>query len=200
MNHKLDSFLDNLQEQLDDFKTQIDYELIEKAQKLILDSENNHGRVHVTGIGKPSYVAGYVSSLLSSTGTPAYFLHGTEAVHGSAGQIVPGDVVIAISNSGETSELQYTVNTVKNNGAKIIGVSGNRDSWLSKNSDVHLYAGVRHEGDDLNKPPRASIIMETISLQLLSLLLQESYNLDNEKYLKWHPGGALGASIRGDKK
>ena len=84
----------------------------------------------MTGIGKPGHVAGYAASLLSSTGTPTYELHGTECVHGSAGQVVPGDVVIAISNSGETAELKATVETLKNNGAKIISVTGKPESWL----------------------------------------------------------------------
>ncbi len=84
----------------------------------------------MTGIGKPGHVSGYISSLLSSTGTSAYILHGTEAVHGSSGQVVEGDVVIAISNSGETQELKATLKTLKVNGAKIIGVSGNESSFL----------------------------------------------------------------------
>ena len=97
------------------------------AVSLITASQAAGGRIHVTGIGKCSHVATYVASLLSSTGNPAYYLHGTEAVHGSCGQLTAGDVVIAISNSGETSELKATVLAVKNNGCKVIGVSGNRE-------------------------------------------------------------------------
>ena len=170
----------------------------EEAKQIILKTEQNGGRVHITGIGKPSYVAGYIASLLSSTGTPSYVLHGTEAIHGSSGQVLKGDVVIAISNSGETEELKQTVKTVKNNGAILIGVSGNEASWLSKNSEIHLYAGVKHEGDSLNKPPRASILVETLVLQILSVLLQESKEITDEKYIKWHPGGALGKPKEGE--
>ena len=107
--------------------------------------------MHVTGIGKPGHVAGYAASLLSSTGTPTYELHGTEAVHGSAGQVLPGDVVIAISNSGETTELKATVETLKNNGARLIALTGKADSWLAKQGDVTLIAGVKQEGDPMNK-------------------------------------------------
>lgn len=199
MNKNVENFINNLNKQLNDYERLIDHEALEKARDIILSSEEKNGRVHVTGIGKPSYVAGYISSLLSSTGTPTYFLHGTEAVHGSSGQVVKGDVVIAISNSGETKELQYTCKTILKNGAYLIAVSGNKDSWLASNSHVHLFAGVTHEGDDLNKPPRASIIMETLSLQILSILLQEARDLNPETYVKWHPGGALGASIKGGK-
>lgn len=184
-------------------KTEFDKSLVNldevalvKARDLILAAHAKHGRVHVTGIGKPSYVAGYIASLLSSTGTPAYVLHGTEAVHGSSGQVLPQDVVIAISNSGQTAELKYTVETIQNIGCRVIAVTGNASSWLATAADVHLLAHVDQEGDDLNKAPRASILAETLVLQALSVCLQEAFKLDALTYLKWHPGGALGSSIR----
>lgn len=95
---------------------------------LITQAEAGGARLHVTGIGKPEYVSGYGAALFASTGTPAYFLHGTECVHGSAGQVVPGDVVIVISNSGEMREMKATVSALKRNGALIVGVSGNLHS------------------------------------------------------------------------
>lgn len=192
----LSEFLDTLSNEVSTFIESIDQDAINKACDLIIESESNHGRVHVTGIGKPGHVSGYISSLLSSTGTPSYTLHGTEAVHGSSGQVVAGDVVIAISNSGETQELKATVETLKANGAKIIGVSGNDDSWLRYASDIFLFAGVKHEGGCLNKAPRASILAETIVLQSLSIALQYAKGLDVQQYVKWHPGGSLGKSIR----
>ena len=143
--------------ELTNLRKKINITSYECAVQLILGAEAAGGRVHVTGIGKPGHVAGYMASLLSSTGTPTYELHGTEAVHGSSGQVRPGDVVIAISNSGETAELKATVSTVMRNGAKTIAVSGNENSWLSKNCDTFLYAGVDQEGDPLNRAPRASI-------------------------------------------
>lgn len=173
----------------------IDEGSLEAAKETILQTEADGGRVHVTGIGKPSYVAGYIASLLSSTGTPSYFLDGTEAVHGSSGQVKAGDVVIAISNSGETKELLYTVETLKNNGTKIIGVSKRSDSTLSHLSDVSLCAAVHKEGDLLNKPPRLSVLVQIIVLQKLSLLLQEARKLTPEMYVQWHPGGAIGESL-----
>ena len=94
-------FLDIESSELKNFIDSIDAEALIAARELILQAEQNHNRVHVTGIGKPGHVAGYAASLLSSTGTPTYELHGTEAVHGSAGQVLSGDVVIAISNSGD---------------------------------------------------------------------------------------------------
>lgn len=194
---QVQKFLDIESSELDKFKKNIDIESLTEAKNLILSAEKNKNRVHVTGIGKPGHVAGYVASLLSSTGTPTYELHGTEAVHGSSGQVLPGDVVIAISNSGETVELKATVETLKSNGAKIIALTGNKNSWLANASDIALIAGVDHEGDNMNKPPRASILAEIVMLQSLSILLQNEKDLTPEKYVKWHPGGALGASIKG---
>jgi D-arabinose 5-phosphate isomerase GutQ len=182
-------------QEVNSFVEGIDLESVESAKQLILSAQANKNRLHVTGIGKPGHVAGYAASLLSSTGTPTYELHGTEAVHGSSGQVLPGDVVIAISNSGETKELQATVLTLKKNGAKIIAVTGNKNSWLAKNADAALIAGVKQEGDTLNKPPRASILAEIIILQALSVSLQYEKQLNLEEYVKWHPGGAIGQSI-----
>lgn len=196
MKKTLSAFLYTLSNEVSEFIASIDETSINKACDLIFEAERNHGRVHVTGIGKPGHVSGYISSLLSSTGTPAYILHGTEAVHGSSGQVVEGDVVIAISNSGETQELKATIETLKINGARIIGVSGNANSFLKNICDIFLFAGVNQEGDCLNKAPRASILAETIVLQSLSVALQYAKGLDVEQYLKWHPAGSLGKSIR----
>lgn len=170
-----------------------------KAAEIILASRQKGGRLHITGIGKPGHVSGYGASLLSSTGTPTYFLHGTEAVHGSCGQLLPGDVVICISNSGETAEMKTTVTAIKNNGCEVIGVSGNPDSWLAKQSAAHLFAGVCCEGGPLNRAPRASILAENFVLQRLSVLLQADRGLDPKQYVKWHPGGTLG-QLRDNEK
>lgn len=172
----------------------------EAAAQLILESQARGGRLHVTGIGKCGHVSAYAASLFSSTGNPAYYLHGTEAVHGSCGQLVAGDVVIAISNSGETWELKAAVLAVKNNGCKVIGVSGNPDSWLAKESDAFLFAGVKHEGGPLNRAPRNSVLAELITLQALSVALQAEKDWDPEKYVRCHPGGKLGQLRENEKK
>lgn len=163
-----------------------------QAAELIRDCQNRGGRVHITGIGKPAHLCGYMASLLSSTGTPAYFLHGTEAVHGSCGQLVAGDVVICISNSGETAELKATVQAIQNNACSVIAITGNPHSWLARQSQVCLSAGVAQEGDHLNRAPRLSILAETLVIQRLSILLQAAYGLTPQQYVKWHPGGTLG--------
>lgn len=176
-----------------------DPEEYEAAAQLILASQANGGRIHVTGIGKGSHVATYTASLLSSTGNPAYYLHGTEAVHGSCGQLVAGDVVIAISNSGETAELKATVVAVKNNGCKVIGVSGNSESWLAKESDAFLFAGVKAEGGPMNRAPRNSVIAELLTLQALSVALQVEQDWDPVRYVRCHPGGKLGQLRENEK-
>lgn len=196
VNNQINSFIDIAFHELENFSKHIDMKALEKAKEIILDAEKQNKRVHVTGIGKPGHVAGYIASLLSSTGTPTYELHGTEAVHGSSGQVLPGDVVIAISNSGETSELKATIETLIQNGATIISVTGKKDSWLATKGEITLIAGVEQEGDEMNKPPRASILAEIMILQCLSILLQNEKKLNPSQYVKWHPGGALGASIR----
>lgn len=166
---------------------------------IILASQAQGGRIHVTSIGKCAHVATYIASLLSSTGNPAYYLHGTEAVHGSCGQLTAGDVVIAISNSGETSELKATVLAVKNNGCKVIGVSGGSESWLAKNTDAFLFAGVKAEGGPMNRAPRNSVLAELLTLQALSVILQQEKEWDPIRYVRCHPGGALGALREGEK-
>lgn len=196
---QVQEFLSIAKESVDKYVAGIDFAALSAAKQLILDAEAKGNRLHVTGIGKPGHVSGYAASLFSSTGTPTYELHGTECVHGSAGQTRPGDVVIAISNSGETGELKSTVTCLKGVGVHIIALTGNPDSWLAKEAEVALIAGVDQEGDSMNKPPRASILAEIIELQCLSILLQNEFGLDPKQYVKWHPGGALGASIREGK-
>ena len=149
----LEKFIEIATKEFNSVASSVDRESLEKAAEMIIEAKKNKNRLHITGIGKPSHVANYIASLMSSTGTPAYYLNATEAVHGSSGQLVAGDVVIAISNSGETQELKATVTAVKNNGCKIIAVTRNKNSWLADNSDISLLAKVDHEGDILNRPP-----------------------------------------------
>jgi len=192
-------FLDVAIEELSKLRAKIgDESYFKRAADLIAQTESRGGRIHITGIGKPEYVAGYISALFSSVGTPAYFLHGTECVHGSAGQVAPGDLVIAISNSGETGEMKATISALKRNGALVIGVSGNPGSWLANVSDEFLYAGVEREGSPLNFEPRASILAEIYALAALSIELQSRKNITRAHYNSWHPGGTIGKATSED--
>ena len=154
------------------------------------------GRVHVTGIGKPEHVARYAASLLASTGTPATFLHATEVVHGGAGQIVAGDVVIAISNSGETAELRPAVDAIRRMGAQLLAVTGRPGSWLGRAADVVLDAGVAREGGELGLAPRASVAAEVLVLAALSSALEQAQGFTRADYHARHPAGELGKRSR----
>ena len=177
----------------------LDEHTFDAAAQIIWDAQKSGNRIHITGIGKPAHVASYMASLMSSTGTPTYFLHGSEAVHGSCGQLVAGDVVICISNSGETAELKATAIAVRNNGCKVIAVTGNENSWMAKFADAHLLAHIENEGGPLNRAPRASILSETIVLQGLSVVLQEKRAITPQEYVMRHPGGSLG-QLRDNEK
>ena len=185
--YEFNRFLDNIKEE--DFSLSV---------KLINEAEAKGNRLHITGIGKPGHVAAYGASLLSSTGTPTYFLHGTEAVHGSCGQLVAGDVVICISNSGETVELKSTAIAIRNNGCKVIAITGNAESWLATFADAHILAHVDAEGGPMNRAPRNSINAENFVVQALSVILQGQKNITPQEYVLRHPGGALGQLREGE--
>lgn len=199
MEKALKHYIDTAKQETMQILDTLNLEMYQDAVELIENARKNNKRLHMTGIGKPSYVGAYMASLLSSTGTPCYVLDATEAVHGSSGQVLEGDVVICISNSGNTDELKRTVETLKRNKAKIISVSGNDQSFLAKEADVFLKAQVSVEGGPLNRAPRTSILAELIVLQGLSVILQELVNVSPEQYVKWHPGGTLG-QLREDEK
>lgn len=193
------TYLENIKTEINNFIDNIDVDAINAAVQLINEAKKNNNRLHLSGIGKPSYVAAYGASLISSTGTPAYVFDGTEAVHGSSGQLVEGDVVICISNSGETQELLATAHAILNNGCNIIAITSNPESSLAKLAEVHIQAKVEQEGGPLNRAPRASVIAELIVVQQLSVELQESCDLSVKEYLQRHPGGTLG-KLRDNEK
>lgn len=196
----LEQFVEIQRREVDKTLKTLKEETLCPAAELIWQAQEKGCRVHITGIGKPGHVAGYIASLLSSTGTPAYFLHGTEAVHGSCGQLAPEDVVICISNSGETAEMKATAAAIRNNGCKVIAVTGNASSWLARFADAHLLAHVDEEGGPLNRAPRASIIAETLVLQALSIVLQEKRQITPQEYVLRHPGGSLGHLRENEKE
>ena len=168
----------------------------ESALALARATRAGGGRIHVTGVGKPEHVAHYAASLLASTGTPATFLHATEALHGSAGQVVDGDLVIAISNSGETRELLETVEAVRGMGARVLAITGGLDSALARASDAVLDAGVAREGGPLGLAPRASVAAEVLVLAALAAGAQAEIGLSRAEYHRRHPAGKLGERSR----
>jgi D-arabinose 5-phosphate isomerase GutQ/sugar/nucleoside kinase (ribokinase family) len=165
---------------------------LQQARDLILARKAQGRRLHCTGIGKSEYVARYMAASFSSTGTPACFLHGTEAVHGSAGQLSRGDILIAISNSGQTEELLLATSLAKKLGVAIIAVGGQPASALARQSQVFLNAGVCCEGDALGLAPRASVMAQILILQALGVELQQAQKQTAEDFRRVHPGGSLG--------
>lgn len=194
------SFFSSANREFQTMTKKLEAETYENAAALILDAQKAGNRLHITGIGKPGHVAAYIASLFSSTGTPCYFLDGTEAVHGSCGQLIAGDVVICISNSGETEELKATAKAIRDNGCKLIAVTGQVNSWLAKSSNVILYAGVEEEGGPLNRAPRNSVLAEIVTLQALTVALQAECGWSPQEYVRCHPGGALGRLRESERK
>jgi arabinose-5-phosphate isomerase len=183
-------------EELAALRERLEPRAYQAAIALVREAEAAGGRVHVTGVGKPEHVARYAASLLASTGTPAAFLHATETVHGSAGQVVPGDVVIAISNSGSTGELLAAVSAVRRLGARVVAVTGDLASPLARQAEVALDAGVAREGGGLGLAPRASVAAEILVLAALSTGLECARGFTRAEYHARHPGGRLGEISR----
>jgi arabinose-5-phosphate isomerase len=194
---EVEQFLETAPREVATAAAKLDRGALTAAADLILAAESAGARVHATGVGKPEHIARYAASLLSSTGTPASFLHGTEVTHGSVGQVRSGDVVIAISNSGATEELVRAVDALRRHGALIIAVTSKRDSALGRAAEVVLEVGVSAEGDRLGLAPRASILAETLALAALSVQLQEAKSFTPEDYARRHPAGELGKKARG---
>ena len=163
-----------------------------QALSLIL---NCHGRVIVSGIGKSGHIGRKIASTLASTGTPAYFVHPAEASHGDLGMITRDDVLIALSNSGESSELLTIVPFVKRQGAKLIAMTGNPQSSLAKAADAHLDAGVAQEACPLNLAPTASTTAALALGDALAVALLDARGFGVEDFARSHPGGTLGRRL-----
>jgi arabinose-5-phosphate isomerase len=153
------------------------------------------GRVIVSGIGKTGHIARKIASTLSSTGTPAYFVHAAEASHGDLGMIRRDDVVIAISYSGESDELLRIVPLVKRQGAKLVVISGSADSSLAREADVFLDAGVAQEACPLNLAPTASTTAALALGDALAVALLDARGFSADDFARSHPGGSLGRKL-----
>jgi len=153
------------------------------------------GRVIVSGVGKSGHVARKIAATLASTGTPAYFVHAAEASHGDLGMITPDDVLIALSNSGETDELLAILPSVKRQGGHLIAITGNPDSSLAREADLHLDARVKEEACPLNLAPTASTTAAIALGDALAVALLDARGFGAEDFARSHPGGALGRRL-----
>jgi len=163
-----------------------------KAVDMIISS---HGRVVVTGMGKSGIICQKIASTLSSTGTPAFFLHPAEGIHGDLGMIMKGDVVIAVSNSGETEEVIRILPVIKRIGAKLISMSGNGASTLAKVADVFLEIAIKEEACPLGLAPTASTTATLAMGDALAVALLVTRGFKAEDFALFHPGGALGKKL-----
>lgn len=163
-----------------------------RALDLILQCD---GRVVVSGMGKSGHIGRKIAATLASTGTPAFFMHPAEASHGDLGMITSQDVVIALSHSGESGELLSIVPMLKRMGARLISITGNPDSSLAKEADVHLDASVSEEACPLGLSPTASTTAALALGDALAVTLLDARGFSAEDFARSHPGGALGRRL-----
>jgi sugar/nucleoside kinase (ribokinase family)/D-arabinose 5-phosphate isomerase GutQ len=193
---EIDRFFALCLDELGELQRVRDSRALMKAVAMIRATDARGGRIHVTGVGKPEHVARYAASLFCSIGTPATFLHATEALHGSLGQVHPHDLVIAISNSGNTAEICATASAIKEHGAELIAITGNARSPLARMANFVLPCPVRREGGVLGLAPRISVLGEVYLIAALSVGLEAARGLTAEEYGQWHRAGTLGAAAR----
>lgn len=164
----------------------------EKALALMDKCE---GRVILTGMGKPGFIARKIAATLASTGTPSLYLHPAEAVHGDLGMVTESDVMIAISQSGETEEIVRLISTIKKIGVPLIAMTSNAKSTLAKNSDIVLDLGVDREACSLNLAPSTSTTASLALGDALALCLHKKKGFKTEDFAVLHPGGSLGRKL-----
>lgn len=153
------------------------------------------GRVVVTGMGKSGIICQKIAATFSSTGTPSYFMHPAEALHGDLGMIVRGDVLLALSNSGETEEIVRLLEVIRRLGAKIIAMSGNPSSSLARFADIHLDVSVDREACSLELVPTASTTAALAMGDALAVACYERRGFSEIDFARLHPGGRLGRRV-----
>jgi len=152
-------------------------------------------RVIVTGMGKSGHVGKKIAATLASTGTPSFFMHPAEAFHGDLGMVTEKDMVIAISHSGESSEIVNILPVIRRIGATIIAMCGRRDSALGKNSDFYIDISVKREACPLGLAPTASTTATLVMGDALAMALMSVRNFTSQEFAMFHPGGALGRKL-----
>lgn len=156
---------------------------------------NSNGRVIVCGMGKSGHIANKIAATLASTGTPAFFMHPGEAYHGDLGMVLPNDVFIAISNSGETEEVVRLIPFIKENGNKLIAITSNPTSTLAANSNYHISIKVPREACALNLAPTSSTTASLVVGDALAIALMKKRGFKEEHFARFHPGGSLGKKL-----
>ncbi len=163
-----------------------------KAVELIVPIS---GKLIVTGVGKSGLIGAKIAATLASTGTPSFFLHPTEALHGDLGMIAKGDVVLAISYSGESEELSNILPHIKRFEIPLIGMSKSKDSTLGRYSDIHIPIIVQKEACPLNAAPTSSTTLTLALGDALAVCLMRARNFSKDDFASFHPGGSLGKKL-----
>lgn len=153
------------------------------------------GRTVITGMGKSGIIGRKMAATLASTGTPSFYLHPAEGIHGDLGMVTEGDVVIALSNSGETGEVLHILPSLRRIGAKLIAMVGNPNSTLAKNSDIVLNVGVTREACPLGLAPTSSTTAALAYGDALALALLSKRKFTASQFAVFHPGGSLGRKL-----
>ena len=153
------------------------------------------GRVVITGMGKSGLICRKIAATMASTGTPAFFLHPAEAIHGDLGMIVEGDTVLAVSNSGETEEIVRLLEFIKRVGVPLIGITSDGDSTLGRHADVTLELRVKQEACPLGLAPTSSTTATLVLGDAISMVLLELKDFSPEDFAARHPGGKLGRKL-----
>lgn len=169
----------------------VDDEFVAAVEEIL----NCKGRVIVTGMGKSGHVGKKIAATLASTGTPAFFLHPAEAYHGDMGMVTENDIVLAISNSGESSEVVNILPVIRRIGAKIIAMCGRKNSSLGKHADYFINIGVEREACTLGLAPTASTTATLAMGDAVAMALMEAKKFTSQDYALFHPGGALGRKL-----
>ncbi len=157
--------------------------------------ENCKGKIIVMGLGKSGHIADKIAATFASTGTPAFFIHPSEAIHGDLGMIDKEDVVLILSNSGETEEIVSLIPMIKRMGITIIALTGNKKSKLSNEASVHVYVEVKEEACPMNLAPTASTTAALAMGDAIAVALLEKKGFTKEDFAKSHPGGSLGRKL-----
>ena len=156
---------------------------------------NCKGKIIVMGLGKSGHIADKIAATFASTGTPAFFIHPSEAIHGDLGMIDKEDIVLVLSNSGETEEIISLIPVIKNMGIKIVAITGNKDSKLSSEADIHIHVEVKEEACPMNLAPTASTSAALAMGDAIAVALLEKRGFTKEDFAKSHPGGSLGKQL-----
>lgn len=164
-------------------------------EKVINALYNIKGRVIVTGMGKPGFIAQKISATLSSTGTPSLYLHPAEALHGDIGRVTKDDLILALSNSGETEEMVKFLPIVKKIGAKLVAMVGNTKSILAKNADYIIDTSIKREACSLGLAPTTSTTAMLAMGDALAIALLEKKGFKETDFAFYHPGGILGKRL-----